>query len=587
MRNPLRIEHLSRYKDFARLFLKYGGRDLLTPSQLDSFELEFPTSGVQRSGSPVVPDGGGAAEGAGDPAAKKGVQLADDLETMGPTFIKVGQFLSSRPDLLPAPYIEALARLQDDVEPFSFAEVEKIVSEELGMRLSRAFAEFDSTPSAAASLGQVHRARLRSGRTVAVKVQRPGIRERILGDLEFLQQVAEFLDNHTELGRRIGVADMVEEFRRSLLRELDYRLEARHLTVIGSNLAHLERIVVPAPVEDYVTARILTMDFIQGTKITDLRPLAFVELRGTPLAEELCQAYLQQILVDGFFHADPHPGNILLTDDGRIALLDLGMVAQIAPNLQDELIKLVLATSEGQGEEAARIFLKLVRPAGEPREEEVRGRIAEAVARLHEIGLGDVSLGRLLFDAARVAMDGGYRLPRELTMLSKTLLNLDQVARHLDPRFDPNVAIRKQASDMLRRRMFQSLSPGKLFAGALEVKEFAEKLPGRLNRLIDAVADNKVEIRVKAIDEALLMEGIQKIANRITVGLVISALIVGAALLVRVPTSFQILGYPGIAIVLFLAAGIAALLLILNIILRDLQMRRAKMRALKQGGRQI
>jgi ubiquinone biosynthesis protein len=355
--------------------------------------------------------------------------------------------------------------------------------------------------------------------------------------------------------------------------------------VIGRNLADLERIVVPAPVDDYVTARILTMDFIPGTKITDLPPLAFVELQGAPLAEALCHAYLKQILLDGFFHADPHPGNVFVTDDGRLALLDLGMVAQIPPNMQDDLIKLVLATSEGQGEEAARSFLQLVRPVGEPRAEEVRARIAEAVARFRQIGLGDVSLGGLLFDAGRVALDGGYRIPRELTMLCKTLLNLDQIARYLDPQFDPNASIRRHASEMLRRRMLQSISPGKLFSGALEIKEFAEKLPGRLNRLIDAVAENKVQIRVKAIDEVLLMEGLQKIANRVTLGLVISALIVGAALLVRVETSFRILGYPGVAFLFFLAAGVSALLLVLNIFLRDLQIRREKMRALRQGGK--
>jgi len=576
MANPFKIQHLSRYKDFARLLFKYGGSGLLAGSRLESLESELPPESSSQ--------GDLGKEGSADHASKA-VQLAADLEAMGPTFIKVGQFLSSRPDLLLAPYVEALARLQDDVEPFSFGEVERILSEELGMRLSRAFMDFEAEPTAAASLGQVHRARLRSGRRVAVKIQRPVIREQILQDLEILQEMAEFLSEHTEMGRKFGVEEMVGEFRRSLLRELDYRLEARHLTVIRKNLSHLHRILIPAPVDDYVTSRILTMDFVSGTKITDLSPLVFVELDRGALAEELCQAYLQQILVDGFFHADPHPGNVFITDDGRIGLLDLGMVAQIPANMQDELTKLVLAASEGQGDEAARHFLRLVRPIGEPRPEDVRSRIAEAISRFHQIGLEEISLGRLLFDAGRVALDGGYRMPRELTMLSKTLMNLDQVARSLDPQFDPNASIRRHASDMLRRRMLRSLSPGRLFTGALEIKEFAEKLPERLNRLIDAFADDKLQIRIKAIDEVLLMEGLQKVANRITLGLVISSLIVGAALLVRVETSFRILGYPGIPFLFFLTAGISALVLISNILLRDLQVHRAKIRALKQEGK--
>jgi len=575
MRNPFKIEHLSRYRDFARLILKYGGKDLLSGAHLESFEADL----MAPRDAPSETAGAAAVD-----LTAKGKQLAADLEAMGPTFIKVGQFLSSRPDLLPAPYIEALARLQDAVEPFSFDQVDRIVSEDLGTRLSRAFAEFEVKPIAAASLGQVHRARLRSGRRVAVKVQRPDIREQILKDLEFLQGLAEFLEDHTAAGHRYGPKEMVDEFRRSLLRELDYRLEARHLIVIGRNLSDIEQIVVPAPVDDYVTGRVLTMDFVPGSKITELGPLDFLELKRTPLAEALCRAYLQQILVDGFFHADPHPGNVFITEDGRIALLDLGMVAQIPPNMQDELVKLVLAMSEGHGEEAARAFLTLVRPIGEPRTDEVQSRIAEEVARFHQIGMGDVSMGRLLFDAGRVAVQGGYRISRELTMLSKTLLNLDQIARHLDPEFDPNAAIRRHVSEILRKRVLHSFSPGRLFAGALELKEIVEKLPGRLNRLLEAVAENKLQVRVKAIDEVLLMEGLQKIANRITLGLVISALIVGAALMTHVQTSFRIFGYPGIPLLFFLAAAGSALALVWNIVLRDLQIRRAKIRALKQDG---
>ncbi len=583
MTNPFKIENFSRYKEFARLWIKYGGKGILTRSRYDdAFELKFDSPEVSPAGSAAT---SGAGPQPVDDLAAKGKQLAADLEAMGPTYIKVGQFLSQRPDLLPAPYIDALTRLQDHIEPFSFSEVERIVSEELGMRMSRAFLEFDSTPTAAASLGQVHRAKLRSGRAVAVKVQRPGIREQILKDLEFLEGMAEFLAKHTEFGQRLGVEDMLDEFRRSLLRELDYRMEARHLAVIGANLKHLPRIVIPAPVDDYVTSRILTMDFIPGTKITDLTPLAFVELDRAALAEVLCEAYLQQILVDGFFHADPHPGNVFLTEDDRIALLDLGGVAQIPPRMQDDLIKLLLASSEGQGEEAAQCFMKLAQPVGEPRSDEVRARIAEAIARFRQVGLGEVSMGKVLLDAGRVALDAGYRLPHELTLLSKTLLSLDQITRFLDPKFDPNAAIRRHAADMMRRKMLQSLSPGRLFAGALEMKEFAEKLPGRVNRLLDAVSENKVQIRIKAIDEALLMEGLQKIANRVTLGLVISALIIGAALLVRVETSFRIFGYPGLAILLFLTAGVSAIVLVWNILLRDLVMRRGKLRALKEGGK--
>ena len=317
----LKPQHLNRYRQIAWIFMKYGRSDLVKTTGLsEALEAE------QR----VAP-----AE------AAKANELAGDLEKLGPTFVKLGQLLSTRVELLPAAYLEALARLQDKVEPFSFAEVEKIVSAELGVRMSKAFSEFDDQPMAAASLGQVHRATLRDGRPVAVKVQRPAIREQMVEDLDALEEIAEFLDNHTELGKRYEFGQMLEQFRKSLLQELDYRQEATNLTTIGEELRHFEHIIIPAPIADYCTSRVLTMEFVPGKKITDLSPLARMDFDGAALAEELFRAYLEQILVSGFFHADPHPGNVFITADYRIALLDLGMVGRIMPRLQEDLLQLL------------------------------------------------------------------------------------------------------------------------------------------------------------------------------------------------------------------------------------------------------
>src|SRR5690349_4057438 len=226
---------------------------------------------------------------------------------------------------------------------------------------------------------------------------------------------------------------MLDEFRRSLDRELDYTQEGRNLTVLGENLRRFEWIVVPSPVPDYVTPRVLTMEFVQGRKVTALGPLARIEMDGAPLAEELCQSYLHQILVDGFFHADPHPGNLFLTDDGRLAFLDLGMVAQIDASMQEMLLQLVLAMSEGRGELVADVIFRMGTPVAETDEESVRREIVQQVLQMQGVSIKDLALGRLLFDVTRIASEGGYRLRRELMMLSKTLLNVDEVARQLDP----------------------------------------------------------------------------------------------------------------------------------------------------------
>ena len=295
--------------------------------------------------------------------------------------MKLGQLLSTRVEMMPQAYIEALTRLQDKVEPFSFDEVEKIVANELGVRLSKAFSEFDNEPMAAASLGQVHKARLRNGRQVAVKVQRPEIRERMIEDLDALEEIAEFLDGHTEIGKRYEFGEMLDQFRKSLLRELDYRQEASNLTTLREQLKGFDSIVVPEPIADYSTSRVLTMEYMHGRKVTDLSPLGRMEFDGDALAEEVFRAYLEQILVNGFFHADPHPGNVFLTDDYRIALIDLGMVGRIMPGLQEQLLQLLLAIAEGRGDDAADIAIKIGDKKENFDEVQFRRRITEIVAK--------------------------------------------------------------------------------------------------------------------------------------------------------------------------------------------------------------
>ena len=545
----LKPQHLNRYRQIAWLFVKYGRSDLVKDTGLEeTLEAE------QR----VTPK-----------EAAKASDLAEDLEKLGPTFVKLGQLLSTRVELMPRAYLEALARLQDKVEPFAFDEVEKIVSSELGVRMSKAFTDFEVTPMAAASLGQVHRARLRDGRRVAVKVQRPGIRDAMLEDLDALDEIAEFLDKHTAAGKRYEFSQMLDQFRKSLMRELDYRMEATNLTTIGTHLKEFERIIVPAPILDYSTSRVLTMEYVHGKKITDLHPLARMEFDGTALAEELFRAYLQQILVDGFFHADPHPGNVFLTDDYRIALIDLGMIGRIMPGLQEQLLQLLLAISEGRGDDAAGIAIKIGDRKEDFAEKEFTHAIAEIVAKQQGATVDQMQVGRLVLEVTQASAENGIRVPAELTMLGKTLLNLDQVGRAISPDFDPNASIRRNAAQIMQQRLMKSLSPGNLFSGVLELKDLLQRLPARINKIMDAIANNEMKISVDAIDEKTLVVGFQKVANRITVGLIIAALIVGAAMLMRVETTFRIWGYPGLAILLFLAAAGGGVVLLINILFYD------------------
>ncbi|HEX5135207.1 MAG TPA: AarF/ABC1/UbiB kinase family protein [Thermoanaerobaculia bacterium] len=544
----LKPAHLKRYKDIAVLLVKYGRADLAKGIGIDE-DLARP------SAAEAVPP--------------KAEELARDLEKLGPTFIKLGQLLSTRADLLPVAYIDALARLQDDVEPFSFAEVERIVTEELGARISKAFAEFDAAPLAAASLGQVHRAVLRDGRVVAVKVQRPGVREQIIDDLDAFTEIAQLLDKHLEAGHLYQFEKMVEEFRKSILRELDYRREAQNLVTLSENLAEFDRIVVPSPILDFTTGRILTMDFVFGQKITALSPLEKIDIDGARLADELHRAYLKQILIDGFFHADPHPGNVFLTEDGRVALIDLGMVGWISSAMQENLLKLLLAISEGKGEEAAERAAEIGEKLETFDEAEFRRRVVELVGEYQNARLEQIQVGKVVMEVSQVSAAAGMRLPPELTMLGKTLLHLDEIGRTLDPTFDPNASVRKNAAELLQRRMRKSASPANLYASLLEAKDFVQKLPARINKVLDILANNQLRLNVDAVDERLLIDGLHKIANRIALGVILAALIVGAALLMQVPTPFRIFGYPGLAILLFLAAAFGGVWLVVSILVRD------------------
>ncbi len=545
----LKPERIKRYKDVVALLIKYGRSDLVQQNDLDLI--------------------GGHSEALATTAEPKAEELAADLEKLGPTFIKLGQLLSTRGDLLPEPYLEALGRLQDQIEPFSFDEVEQIVSSELGGRLSKLFAEFDREPAAAASLAQVHRARMRDGRMVVVKVQRPGVRETIVKDLEALEEITEFIDAHTEMGKRYEFSNMLSDLRQSLLRELDFNKEAGNLRRLCTSLREFERIVIPEPIEDFTTSRVLTMDYIAGKKITSLSPLRLMELDGPALSEELFRAYLKQILVDGFFHADPHPGNVLITGDDRIAIIDLGMVGHISGSFQENLLRLLLAISEGRGDEAAEVSMQMGEPKPNFDKADFEHRVASLVAQHSDATLDQINSGQVVLEITRISADCWFRLPSEFTLIAKALMNLDRVVYTLFPDFDPNEIIRDEATGILTRQIVKSIEPGNVLTRVIEVKEFVERLPARVNKILDAIGNNELKIGVDAIDERVVLDGLQKVANRITLGLVLAALIVGAALLMRVETSFRIFGYPGLPMIFFLMAAIAGVVLVVSIIFYD------------------
>jgi predicted unusual protein kinase regulating ubiquinone biosynthesis (AarF/ABC1/UbiB family) len=429
---------------------------------------------------------------------------------------------------------------------------------------------------ASASLGQVHRAVLRDGRAVAVKVQRPGIGAQVRDDMEVIEELAAFVDEHTRTGDRLRFAAMAAEFRRSILTELDYRKEAENLRRLAADLRDHQRIVVPLPIDDYTTSAVLTMQLIQGRNLGSIGPLGRMELDGAELARALFRCYLDQILVHGFVHADPHPGNVLLTDDGDLALIDLGMVVRVAPGLQDQLVRLLASLSEGQASEVAALLVEMGEQGPSFDREGYDRDIKLLLERNQALTVGQLETGRVVGELVRAAATNGLRPPVEMTMVGKALLNLDQVARILDPDFDPNAALRDQTAEILRSKLLASASPASVLHAAMDAKEFAERFPGRINKVMDALAEGQLTLNIAGIDEVELMRGVQKLANRVTPGLVVAAHIVGGAMVMRVEGGPELFGYSAVAVVLFAVAAVIGIWLLVTSVLNDLPQRRRR-----------
>lgn len=592
----LNTSHLKRYKEIAGLFWKYGRSDLVKQMGVEAGESDaatgeekhvddenFKRTTVTEKTKVKVGAAGGEVSASDSEAAKDtreakhgqvrtGAtpdQLVTDLEAMGPTYVKLGQVLSSRPDLVPDAYRSALARLQDDVKPFPYEEVEKIIERELGGRISKLFSEFEPKPIAAASLGQVHKAKLRDGRAVVVKIQRPDIRPVIEKDFEVLSELALTVDSHTKVGKRYRFRTMIEEFHLTIQNELNYEREAQNLITVGKNLQEFPNIQVPLPIKDYSTRSVLTMEHISGRKVTKLSPLARLEIDGAALCEELFRAYLKQVLVDGIFHADPHPGNVFLTDEGRVALLDLGMIGHTAPQMQENLLKLLLAISDHDSDAVADLVIRTSERTEDFNAPEFRRKINQLIAQTRDKGLAQIKVGQSILEVTKFAGENGLYVPSELTLLGKTLLQLDEIGRILAPDWDPNASVRRNVDEFTTQRMKKDVSKGNILSSIIETKNFVSGLPTRLNRIMDSVANNEIEVKVKSVDAKVVMEGMQKIANRITTGLILAALVIGASLLMRVETRFQLFGYPGLAMICFLAAAAGGFWLVLNIFIQD------------------
>lgn len=549
-------ESIERYRKFFSFLIKYWNSDILSYTS------------DKATGENDVVDA--------HDYDQKPEEFAEDLKKMGPTYIKLGQLLSTRPDLLPEEYLEALSALQDDVEPIPNTDLHQIFEEEIGSRISKAFITFDEKPLACASIGQVHVATLHSGKKVAVKIQRPHIREQFLADLDTLQEIAVWATNNSKEAKKYNVSNIIEELRYTLLQELDYTIEAQNLLSLKENLKEFKHLYVPKPILDYSTSKILTMEFVEGKKVTKISPLKRMEENLDPLVDDLIEGYLKQIIVDGFAHADPHPGNVHITPNNKLALMDLGMVARFPKELQDQILQLMIGLSNYNSDQVNDVLLNISTYDETADLEDFKKKISRLVLENQNMKASNMQSGRIIIQMNRIAAHNGIQMPVALNMLAKILLNMDQIVAVLSPNYDANTTIKNYVHQLMRSKMVDELKPENLFNVVLETKKLTEKMPERLNSIFENLATNNFKIKVDAIDEDRFTDAFQKVANRITLGIIIASMIIGAALLIQIPTSWIIFGYPGLAIILFLIAALLGFYIIYAIIVKDKSFKKGK-----------
>jgi ubiquinone biosynthesis protein len=501
-----RMRHMSRYRDIAVALIRHGfgivveeigfSQFLSLPQRLffDEKEKDAKTIGER-------------------------IRLV--LQELGPTFVKLGQIASTRPDLLPEEIILELEKLQDQVPPFSFEEVRAIVQQELGGELDQIFRYFEDVPLAAASIGQVHRAILHSGEKVAIKIQRPNIANVIETDLEILQDLAVLAERRLEWAARYQIRDMVEELSRSLRAELDYTIEARNAEKISDQFRNDPNIYVPNVFWEYSTKKVLTMEYVEGVKLNEIDQLKQNGYNVKRLAERLAKAIFHQIFVHGYFHGDPHPGNVLVLPGEIIALIDFGMVGRLTPEMKYHFSSLVIALMRQSTDGVIKSICQMGLVPDDVNLAQLRDDIEQLREKYYRVPLSKISLGEAVNDLFRIAFRHSIRIPRDLTLLGKTLLTVEGVVEKLDPDFSILDIAEPFGRELLKERMRPKNVAEMVWKRISDYGELLVDFPKNMKELTSFMKQGKLRLEIGVPELDLLLKKLDQISNRLSFSIVL------------------------------------------------------------------
>jgi len=545
--------HLARYRQILTVFFKYGFGDLVELLKIEQY-IEIGLQLISKNRRSRLEK------------LSRAQRVRMACEELGPTYIKFGQILSTRPDLVPVDFIKELSKLQDNVPSRPFSEVSKIVESELGGPPEDIFDFFEKTPLASASIGQVYRATLKDGEAVAVKVQRPGIKKIIEVDLEIMLHLATLMEHHIEEMSLHQPVKIVEEFARTLEKEIDYTIEATNMERIASNFLNDLTIYVPKVFRDTTTESILTTELVEGIKVSDIDRLEEAGLDRKLIIVRGADIVLKQIIKHGFFHADPHPGNIFVLPDNVICLLDFGMTGSVDRRTREDFIDLAESVVIRNESRATQVLLKLTYWDEDPDIRLLEKDVADFMGRHLHKPLKDIKIGKLLNNLLELAFQHRLRISPDIFLMLKAFSTIEGVGLMLDPDFD----MIKQAVPFIKEVKHARMSPhritGDIFRLAIELFQFVENFPKDILSITRLIKQQKLSLNLeyKGLDK--MLSTYDQISNRISFSIIIAALIIGSALVImsKVPPLFYDISLIGI--VGFLAAAIMGIWLLVAIL---------------------
>ncbi len=545
--------HLARYRQILAVFFKYGFGDLIELLRIEQY-IEIGLQLISKNRRSRLEK------------LSRAERVRMACEELGPTYIKLGQILSTRPDLVPVDFIKELSKLQDNVPSSPFSEVRKIIESELGAPPEDIFDFFEKTPLASASIGQVYRATLKDGEEVAVKVQRPGIKKIIEVDLEIMLHLATLMERHIEEMSLHQPVKIVEEFARTLEREIDYTIEATSMERIARNFLNDLTIYVPKVFRDTTTESILTTELVEGIKVSEIDRLEKAGLDRKLITVRGADVVLKQIIKHGFFHADPHPGNIFVLPDNVICLLDFGMTGSVDRRTREDFVDLAESVVSRNESRATQVLLKLTCWDEDPDIRLLEKDVADFMGRHLYKPLKDIKIGKLLNDLLELTFQHRLRIPPDIFLMLKAFSAIEGVGFMLDPDFD----MIKQAAPFIKEIKLARLSPRRItddiFRLAIELFQFVQNFPKDILSITRLIKQQKLSLNLeyKGLDK--MLSTYDQISNRISFSIIIAALIIGSALIVmsKVPPLFYDISLLGI--VGFLAAAIMGIWLLVAIL---------------------